>query len=527
MSKRRKYDVKNKRSFIIIVILAIAVIGIFSLFIYKYTKASKIQYVIESGSILQDVKKNYITVDDDAVLKIRWDDNYYLVYNDKKIDLGNKVIVFNTITGGMKLYGTFYEINSDGKIVENRNETVLANTTDDKFYKLDDREYLLIDSKIYSDDKSIEASNYLLVELDKAGNAKLSNNKINLKTITPTKLITSEYSFDIANEILNFGEYDIDLKKIIGSTNQYVPESLKDDENKDNDNSTGSENNDGTGNSNIGPGSGGGGSGVGSGIGTGEVGGPGDIINNNDKGDITDIGEVMDKIKTTSIIRIIEGITSFDIDYVIYDPYDEYESVYVLIDDKYRVDLSKNDTHITLNEETLNDKNLTDESLKVRLEPGQNYSLKFVYTVVKTNNVTGENESIPFTFDEFKNLKTKMPIYKMSIYKLSSINNSQVLTYRVDLQNDFDISKIKVSISVENLKIDTSDGEIKTNTDNNGEDGEVISKIDVKNGYFLGSFNIADFDIDENSIIKLTVDSVMSNEKWLPINTSYTFRFGR
>ena len=83
MSKRRKYDVKNKRSFIIILILAIAVIGIFSLFIYKYSKASKIQYVIESGSILQDVKKNYIIIDDDAILKIRWDGNYYLVYRKK------------------------------------------------------------------------------------------------------------------------------------------------------------------------------------------------------------------------------------------------------------------------------------------------------------------------------------------------------------------------------------------------------------------------------------------------------------
>lgn len=520
MSKRRKYDVKNKRSFIIIIILSVLVVGIFSLFIYKFSKASKIQYVIESGSILQDVKKNYITIDDDAILKIRWDDNYYLIYNDKKIDLGNKVIVFNTITGGMKLYGSFYEINSDGKIVENRNETVLDNTTDGKFYKLDDREYLLIDSKIYSDDKSIEASNYLLVELDKVGNAKLSNNKINLKTINPTKLLTSEYSFDIANEILNFGEYDIDLKKIIGSTNQYVPEAGK-DENKD-ETMDGSGDGNNPGNSNVGNEPGTGGNGNGLGIGTGDVGGPGDIINNTDKGDITDIGEVMDKIKTTSIIRIVEGITSFDIDYVIYDPYDEYEYVYVLIDDKYRVDLSKNDTHITLDEETLNDKNSTDESAKVRLEPGKNYSLKFVYTVVKTNSESGSNESIPFTFDEFKDLKTKMPIYKMSIYKLSSINN--ILTYRVDLQDGFDISKIKVSMSVENEMNDSDD---LNNRSDNGIDGEVISEIDVRNGYFLGSFDISKFDIDEDSIIKLTVDSVMSNGKWVSINTSYTFRFGR
>ena len=512
MSKRRKYDGKNKRSFIIIIILSIAVIGIFSLFIYKYSKASKIEYIISSGSVLQDVKKNYITIDDDAILKIRWDDNYYLIYNDRKIDLGNKVIVFNTITGGMKLYGTFYEINSDGKIIENRNETVLDNTTDDRFYKIDDREYLLIDSKIYSDDKSIEANNYLLVELDKVGNAKLSNNKINLKTISPTKLLTSEYSFDIANEILNFGEFDIDLKKIIGSTNQYVPDEDEGEENEDD--GEGTESGDGLDDNNGGLNEGTGTGGSGNGIGTGDVGGPGDVINNNDIGDITDIGEIMDKIKTTSIIRIVEGITSIDIDYVIYDPYDEYESVYVLVNEKDKVDLSKNDTHITLNDETLGN----------NLKPGQYYDLKFVYTTGKVNSETGESESVPFTFDEFKQLKTKMPVYNMSVHKLSSVYNT--LTYRIDLQNNFDISKIKVSMVVDNGDNHINSDDLKTEIDN-GLDGEEISELDIKNGYFLGSFNISEFDISEDTIIKLTVNSVLSGVEWLPINTSYTVSFGR
>ena len=197
MSKRRKYDIRNKKNFIVILVLSIAIICVFSLFIYRYSKASKIEYIVDSGSVLQDVNKNYISLDDDAILKVRWDGSYYLVYNDEKIMLGKKVISYNTITGGMRLYGTFYEISSDGKIVENRNETILPNTTDSKFYKLDDREYLLIDRTISSDDNSIEASNYLLVELDKAGNAKLSNNKINLKTISPTKLVTSKYVFDM------------------------------------------------------------------------------------------------------------------------------------------------------------------------------------------------------------------------------------------------------------------------------------------------------------------------------------------
>ena len=110
---RRKYDIRNKRSFLVILILMVLVVFVFSLFIYKYTKALKVEYLVESGAIIQDTDKNYIQVDDDAKLKIRWNDNYYLVYQDKEISLGKKVIVYNEITGSLKLYGDFYEIQEE------------------------------------------------------------------------------------------------------------------------------------------------------------------------------------------------------------------------------------------------------------------------------------------------------------------------------------------------------------------------------------------------------------------------------
>ena len=68
-----------------------------------------------------------------------------------------------------------------------------SNTTIPKFYKIDDRKYLVVDSKIVSEDYSIEANNYLLVELDKAGNAKLSNLTLlfpfNLPPITEKRML--------------------------------------------------------------------------------------------------------------------------------------------------------------------------------------------------------------------------------------------------------------------------------------------------------------------------------------------------
>ena len=65
-----------------------------------------------------------------------------------------------------------------------------------------------------------------MVDLDKVGNATLTNHKISLKTFSETVIVTSNYTFDIANEILTYGSDKIDLKKIIGSSNAYTKEDL-------------------------------------------------------------------------------------------------------------------------------------------------------------------------------------------------------------------------------------------------------------------------------------------------------------
>lgn len=489
---RRKYDLRNKKSFLVIIILTIAVICIFSLFIYKYNKASKVQYIVETGSVVQDVNKNFINIEEDAILKIRWNDNYYLIYQDNKINLGKQVIIYNTISGSMKLYGTFYEIQEDGKIIDNKDETILSNTTDSKFYKLADREYLLIDSVIVSNDRSIEANNYMLVELDKQGNAKLSNNKLNLKTITPTVLVSPKYKFDIANEILSFGGHDIDLKKIIGSSNQYLPD--------DSDNKTNGSGGGGSG-SGDGTGSGTGGNGFGSELGGNGTGG---VINNGNSGTNADLDEIKDKVKMTSVIRVVEGLTQIDFDYVIYDPYNEYVSVYAefIHDGKIEViHLSKTDTHLVVNE----------------LNPNTNYKFNFVYTTVDNES----EELVVNTFDSME-LRTKMPEYTISVYKISSVK--KLLTYRVGLQSGFNISKVNVNLSFNYDVIDPETSEITTKKAS--IDGSVAVSGNVSNS-ILGTLDISGYDIDKNTLLKLTIVSVETAVGIIEIDSDYTFRFGR
>lgn len=477
---RRKYDIRNKRNFIIILILSIVIIGIFSLFIYKYKKTSKIEYKVNGGVVLQDNNKNFVNVIEDAVLKMHWNGNYYLVYNDEVTNLGKKVIIYDNVKDNIRLYGKFYEINSDGKIVEINDETVLNNKGDVKFYKLDDREYLLVDNEITSNDKSIEASKYLLVELDRMGNAKLSNYKLNLKTINPTTLLTSSYSFDIALEKLKYNNLDIDLKKIIGSTNEYKEEEKKESKNENNNSNVNNTINqieaNGTGNNAT-------------------------ISNNTGSGKAVTIEEIRNKTKMTSIIRTQEELTKIDIDYVVYDPYNEYKSIYAEIIKNGVVEnipISRTDNHMVFD----------------NLIPNHNYNIKFYYTTVDSET----QEEVITLFEEL-NMKTKEPVYNIEVYKISGITNK--LSYKVYLQSGYSINQVNVTLS-----FDYRD---------NSLDEVVIKYIDIPttlnvNTYdsvVIGTFDISGYDIANDTLLRLNIDSVNGVNGLLDINRYQTFRLGR
>ncbi len=149
--------------------------------------------------------------------------------------LGTNGIIYNPSKDIMQLYGKYYEVTSSGEdnVVVYEDETVIR-TTESKFLKIADRKYLIIDPVIKTENGSLNTKNYLIVELDKMGNATLLNNEVNLKTFEPTTIITSNFTFDIANEQLTISDQIIDLKKIIGSTNQYVKPEEKPSDGEDN-----------------------------------------------------------------------------------------------------------------------------------------------------------------------------------------------------------------------------------------------------------------------------------------------------
>ena len=460
----RKYDSKNKRNIGIIIAFAVVFAIIFSYFLYRQINLSKIQYKIENGSIVFDYDKNNILLESDGVIKKKWNKNYYLIYDDEQTKIGENVISYNNNSNSLSLYGTFYQVDSKNEVELTEEETKLNNLGISRFYKIADRKYLLVDSSIKSDDGSLETSNYLIVELDKLGNAILYNNNLNLKTFSETKLVTSSYTFDIANELLIYDNNTIDLKKILGTTNEYQK---KDDNTTDNDNSNGSggNGNDTTTTDNQ----------------TTTNNNTNTEVVTNEQGTSISETEIINQTSVTSIIKITPSISNINVDYVVYDAKGDYLSVFVEVSS----DLGSNTLYLSKSSTNISIDNLI---------PGVDYTLTFKYRHM--DNDTIKEETIG-TYTA----TTLLPDINLDI---SKVTNSSI-TYKVSISN-YIVTSAKVRLYIDNVK---QTREISLSSSN----------INSNNVFSLNGITIPN-----NSIVTLSLEDIYINGNYIDKTVTSSYR---
>ena len=141
----RKYDIKNKRNIGIIIAISVLIIIMFSLVIRLFLSIDKKEYQVIPGTLVFDKDKTIVKVESNATIKMKWNKEYYLKYNDKEIGLGTSAISYNEDTGELHLYGRYYEISAGDEINITSDETIIKSTALTKFYKLADRKYLVVD----------------------------------------------------------------------------------------------------------------------------------------------------------------------------------------------------------------------------------------------------------------------------------------------------------------------------------------------------------------------------------------------
>lgn len=530
----RKYNNKTKKTMIILLVLFVVIIVIFSYAIKKSIDIDKIAYEIPTSSIMFDKEYNMLITSAESILRIKWGGDYYLKYNDKDYDIGTHAVIYNSNNGNISLYGKFYEVTKEGEVEVIKGENLIKSSVNSKFYKLADRKYLIIDRIIESIDSSFVTSNYLIINLDKLGNATLLNDKTSYKTITPTILRTAAYTFDIANEKLNFGGEDIDLKKIIGSTNEY-------DKDKYDLNAKPNDDEEGNGASGDGTGTGSGtadgsgeGSGTGIGEGTGEVDGNGtgtggtgtdgngtggtsgegssnglensingngttagsnSTHNNNYSEEVSDeiVQEIVNATKNTAVIRVNPSINSISVDYVVYDPLNEYKSVYVEVENVLNstintIYLSKTDTNINISD----------------LNSNSPYNLTFKYSYYDENKILKE-----YVFYKVELLYTKIPKMILEVNKITRNN----LYYKISLDKEYTISGGSINLCIVDsvtCKSTSIPSTKKTNT--------IMGEK-----YFI---DISDLELSSNTDIELTITSIMLNENTIrEPGVKYKFKY--
>ena len=314
-----------------------------------------------------------------------------------------------------------------------------------------------------------------MIDLDKAGNATLTNHKVNLKTFSATTIVTSNYTFDIANEILVYGSDKIDLKKIIGSSNTYTKEDLipEEDNNKGNSSESNTTANNGV-----------------TGVTDNSIANGNNTTNsgNGSKGNTGKNNVVIEEIKKaakrTSVIAVTSTVNKISVDYVIYDPKKEYSSVYMEV----KKENSSNIDTIYLNSGS------TSYEISNNVFPNTNYELTFKYSYIDD-----ENQMHVETFDKV-NITTKKPQVSLKVTRTSKDG----IDYLITTDNSYPLTSGTLTIT---------------------KNGEVVSTNEITlNGNTVGHAPITG--LQEEDSISLSLTNIKSNETVIKdLSSNYKFRY--
>lgn len=435
----------NKKRFALFAIIIITIIILLITSLRLALKHEPEQYKIESNITLYDSDYVPIKTEEEATINKRWDGNYYLTLNNSKstYKLNKKVVSFNEKNSKVTLYGEVFKVLFDGQVEKYIKDTEIKNNSGDQFYKIADRQYLLISDSIKNDSGSISTSKYLYVIIDKSGNTLILNNEIYAKTINPIVLTTSSYKFDIANEKLLVGSNEIDLKKIIGSSNEYKekepeeePEENRNEDKEDSKDKVEHEqnnNNNGNQNSNIQNGEG---------TAVGNQNTQNNQNNNSNSGSNVQGGGQSGGItnsntnktplsKSVSLRGAIATSSYIDIEYAVQDPENKYQTVYAFIEAvgyENMIALDKNATTYRLTD----------------LEPNTEYKITLGY-----KQITADNE-IEDQIEDVLSVRTTRLNAKLDITKV--LAGKQKVYFNLKLDQNYAFDYAKVALYVDGMK---------------------------------------------------------------------------
>ncbi|MEG0452160.1 MAG: hypothetical protein RR558_03765 [Coprobacillus sp.] len=420
---KRKLTKKAKLSMNVFIVFVLLVAGLLGFILYKSLGQQPAEYAIAKDTLLYNEDNNPYQTQLSGIVKKDWSGDYQFIDEaGKKTNLGTHTICFDG--NNIMIFGGGYQLLNDNTALRLKDVQSDIDIRKDAFYKLADRKYLMVSPNIADKEELCKAERFVYIVMDKAGNALLSNEKMNVKTTKPITLNGGEMSLDVANEKLVFSGKTIELKKVMGSTNSFDPltyKSIDEEQQPDEvklDIKGGSGGTGGTGGNGSNGGSGGTGGlggnggvggngglgGIGGSAGNGGTGGTGGNAGNGGSGGSGGTGgngssgEAVDTVKSIMLRGVSKTSTTLDVSYYASDPFGQYGIIYM--------SLFAGDADITkdkpLKSQNLNlyDKN----HVFTGLQPGLQYQvvighiisedgaeIKYVDDVIKTSTIAPNN----------------------------------------------------------------------------------------------------------------------------------------
>lgn len=418
----------NKKRFAIFAIIIIIIIILLITCLRLALNHEVEEYRIESNVTLYDSEYEPLQPEEAGTITKKWDGNYYLTLDNtnETYKLNPEVVSYNGNNSQVTLYGDVFKVLLDGQVEKYSKDTTIRNTSEDAFYKIADRQYLMISNSIKNESGSISTSKYLYIIIDKSGNTLLLNNEIYARTINPIVLSTSSYRFDIANEKLIVGNEEINLKDIIGSTNEYVEKEEEKDmdwqnlipEYNGSDNSGNGQNADGSVINNQG------GAQSGTNAGTsGNAGNGGDTIINNSNSSTNQTP----LSKSVSLRGAIATSSYIDIEYAVQDPQNRYQTVYAFVEAvgyENTIALDKNATTYRLTD----------------LEPNTEYKITLGYKEITEDNEVVDN------IEDVLSVRTTKINASIDITRVGTGSKKVYFNLKLDQNYAFDYAKIALYV---------------------------------------------------------------------------------
>lgn len=223
----RKLNTKAKMSLNVFVLMVIVVLGLFAFIMVKAIEHQPEPVVLPSGSLIYNEENESVVTKANGTVKKKWNGTYqYKGEDGTTTSLGEHTLAYEN--GKLTFFGGGYQLKNDDTAIKMAEIETNSELNVPAFYKLSDRKYVMVSSKIQDTEETFETEKFIYVVMDKSGNALLSNEEVNMKTTKPTTLTSEHMSMDIANELLVFDGKEIALKKVLGSTNTFDPLVYKD-----------------------------------------------------------------------------------------------------------------------------------------------------------------------------------------------------------------------------------------------------------------------------------------------------------